>query len=428
MAMTIINGSNLAGLNFDERVSDRNIVKVIRSIQTMNNEATYKKIKGIDFLSQYMVNVEGLNGHTEAFKSNTAYFSDDGDFQDSTPSQERFDTWSYSRKGYTIKAADFTNKLLETAYESGKSLESIISERINTAMNSYIARYLPNVAYETLFKIRKGGSYYDEPRGFLYDVEVENMLKPGVDPTIKRNHYKAIMSPTVGPQYDDLFAMMEYLNEYEDIMESNIIMVGSLRSGWQLKKSIKADENVDKFAQKLEPSYLFGGVKFFINDFMPSDVIMFLDDDSNDLIKRLISPKPDRRGIALVKETGFEKLESIHDITNSVFKILPEGYHLNGRHKGLFMDLAPIRKWEEIEAKVKADINNPLYIPLALSLGEEKLTFALADKLFTDQASTAETAKIREAYAGLRLMEESGINKLRNWEKLLHGFWYRNMR
>lgn len=89
---------------------------------------------------------------------------------------------------------------------------------------------------------------------------------------------------------------------------------------------------------------------------MPKDWLLFVAGDADHLITKLVSPKPYLRGMAIYKEQGFQKLENIYDLAGSVFKIMPEGYHLTGRHYGAFLyigkDLgSPVTENERVTRK-----------------------------------------------------------------------------
>ena len=75
------------------------------------------------------------------------------------------------------------------------------------------------------------------------------------------------------------------------------------------------------------------------NDFVPSGMILFIAGEADSLVTKLISPKSDLRGMAAIKDNGFGVLKDLNDMVGTYFKIMPEGWHLTGRHFGLILDL-----------------------------------------------------------------------------------------
>lgn len=325
MSISVINGSNGVGTFLDNASPE--VIKIVTSLESMNNPNIIGKLKGMDFLSKFTRTIEGVQGHSEAFKANEAYVSDDGSFQDGLAYQESYGHWTFTRRGYTVKDKDFTHKMLVDADERGISVESLVNDRVKTIMDLYMNKYLPNVSYETLFTLPtlSGGDYYSEPKGFLKGQTVPDfMLKPGVDATVARNHYRCIASNS-GITMDDIEFAVEYMTEYMDIADSNIIALGTRGALFQLRNALAWEGNKDIFDRTGQPATDFAGVRFIINDYVPRNMLLFVDGSAPELITRLISPKPEYRGMAIVNEKGFAKLENVNDMVGSMFKIQPEG-------------------------------------------------------------------------------------------------------
>jgi hypothetical protein len=337
---SIITGSYTAGsITPIERITDHNIINIISTLETLNSPEVFNKIQGSGFLDSFIKEVPGLQGHTEGYKEYEVYASDDGLFQDADNYQERYITWSFYRKGYSVKGADFSQALIEDAYESGKDLTVLVNEKIEIIRRMYTQEYLPNVAYETLFTVPVSGGKYSDNFGFLRDVEVaDSMLKPFAENNV-RNHFMVSAAPGA-PTVDDINKVVEYLGEYKDITESEIIALGTRSTLATLKNTLEFEGNRDTFARTMQPTEEIAGVQFIKNDYMPKNVLLFVAGGASHLISKLVSPKPEMRGLALRKEQGtFQKLETVSDITNTIFKIMPEGYHLTGRHYGAFLGL-----------------------------------------------------------------------------------------
>lgn len=341
MAMNIITGSN--GIGDFLEIQDKNIVKIIKDLESMNSPLALPMLKGMDFLNSFTRQIEGVNGTTEGFQEYRVYASDDGSFSDALTYKESYAKWYFTRQGFVVKDKDFTQDLLQQAEETDQDLSVIVNEKIQAIAKMYLNGYLPNRAYETLFQIpAAGGEYRTAPIGFLRDVELSEewfKITPSSDAFLIRNHYRCIGNTTKGVLADDIEDMVEYLSEYNDISDSNIVGLGSRYSLYKLSNTLMDTVNKDIFNRTGQPTQDICGVQFIINEFMPKDWLLFVAGDAPHLITKLVSPKPYMRGMAIYKENGFQKLESIYDLVGSQFKIMPEGYHLTGRHYGAFLYL-----------------------------------------------------------------------------------------
>lgn len=343
MAITTITGSNGIGTFLEGMNQD--VITIVQGIQSMNDPRALAQIKGMNFLDTYIREVEGVAGHTEGFKEYKVYASDIGSYSDAISYKESYETWSFNRRGYALKDRDFTHEMIQEAYETGKSTAKLVDDRMMAISRMYLNQYLPNVAYETLFIVPEvGGRYYDEPTGFLRDVEIDpSMLKVYAQGKTLRNHYMQTENTQTGGgvSYEDIDHVVRYLSEYKDISDGNIIAIANGRTIFKLKSVFQYADNKDTFARTGQLFQEIVGVKFISNDFMPTDMILFLSGDVDSIITKLISPKADLRGVAMIKESGFQKLENISDLVGSQFKIMPEGYHLTGRHYGIFLNINP---------------------------------------------------------------------------------------
>lgn len=327
MAMNIITGSN--GIGDFLEIQDKNIIKIIRDLESMNSPQALPMLKGMDFLNTFIRQIEGVNGTTEGYQEYRVYASDDGSFADALTYKENYAKWYFTRQGFVVKDKDFTQDLLQHAEETDQDLSVIVNERINAIAKMYLNGYLPNRAYETLFQIPEaGGEYRTAPIGFLRDVELSEewfKLAPTSDEFLVRNHYRCIKDDNGLVSADDIEDMVEYLSEYNDINDGNIIGLGSRYSLYKLRSTLEDKANVDIFNRTGQPTQDICGVQFIINEFMPKDWLLFVAGDAPHLITKLVSPKPYMRGMAIYKEQGFQKLEDIYDLVGSQFKIMPEG-------------------------------------------------------------------------------------------------------
>ena len=115
---------------------------------------------------------------------------------------------------------------------------------------------------------------------------------------------------------------------------------------------------------------------------MPKDFLFFVAGEAPELITRLISPNPEFRGLAMTRTEAFQNFEKIEDLVGTFFKIMPEGYHLTGRHFGYF-----------------------LHMKKGIPHTDPKLV-----------------------EHGVHLMSEAGLEAIKNHRALLNGQWFRNLR
>lgn len=324
----MITGTNSAG-SFLEN-ADQNVVQIVSALETMNSSAVLPQLRGMDFLNTFVRNIEGTEGHTEGFAEYNVYASDDGSYADANTWQESYKKWTFNRRGYTVKDKDFTKELIREATEKKQDLGPIVEQRVKAIADMYLNRYIPNRTYETLFIVPEaGGEYTRKPEGFLRDVEVDpTMLKVGAQSAayLNRNHYRALADASAGITADDIEDIVEFMSEYRDVNDANIIAIASRRSIYRLKETLKYDGNVDVFNRTGQAADPICGVLFITNEYMPKDWILFLDGQTSGLITKLISPVPEFRGMAIEKEQGFASINSLYDLTGSFFRIQPEGF------------------------------------------------------------------------------------------------------
>lgn len=154
------------------------------------------------------------------------------------------------RRGYTVKDKDFTHEMLDMAYEENKDLSKIVSDRMIAISKMYLNEYLPNIAYETLFVVPEaGGRYYGNPTGFLRDVEVDpSMLKVYAQSTeaLSRNHYRTV-ADGVGVTAADIEDIVEFMSEYRDVTDGNIVGLGNRTALYKLQNTLLYAANKDIF-------------------------------------------------------------------------------------------------------------------------------------------------------------------------------------
>ena len=328
MLKTYINGSTFS----HEEIAlfkNQEVATVLEVIKTINENASRNTKMG--FLATYIEEVQGINGHMENHLSTIAAFGDDGDlFIEGDTVGEKMEQWTFTRRGYVLKAFDFATSLIEQAYEQSTSLMPIIERRMKTIANLYMGKYLPAIAYEALFEIVEGGTYFGQPKGFLKNVLIDSeMLRFNIDTDIPRNHYRAIAG-TTGITLADLNFFLDYMGQYADINESDVMLVGARLTLSALQTALAAPATVDTFNQTLVPTYTILGLKYVVESNIPKDILFFWNENADSVIKKLVSPKEDMRGIAVFRQEKFGKENFTFDVSMEIFsgakiKIMPEG-------------------------------------------------------------------------------------------------------
>ncbi|MGL5576781.1 MAG: hypothetical protein ACRDD8_05310 [Bacteroidales bacterium] len=358
--INVITGSNSLGSFFDLGKAETSLIKVVGAIESLNEPALINRLAGMDFLSTFIRNVEGLQGHTEGFEEHKVYVTDDGSYQDALNYEPKYRTWTFYRKGYIVKDIDFSMGVINHAAETKQPLSAIVAKRMDAIGKLYTLQYLPKVAYETLFfePRNKYGSYTDD-FGFLDGTLVDaQMMKPyGQEASnLRRYHWRGQLEDLL--TVHDFEKIVDYMSEYLDVSDSSIVALGTRATLSKLRSVINADVNLDIWDRTGQPAEEINGVRFVKNDFMPKNILFFVSGDAPELITKLISPNPDFRGVALTKVEAFTNFERLENLAGSFFKIMPEGYHLTGRHFGLFFHMAKGISVTDPEGNVHAGIMN----------------------------------------------------------------------
>lgn len=338
MAQSIISGYNG---NVTDNVLDESLSIILSELKNMN-EYTLGGSNELNFIKSILRTIEGVQGHREVFKVSKLYGTDDGSFSfDPDGHEEMLGSWSFARRGFVLKGLKFTYSLLSELEELKVSPLKFVKEKMKEMREFYIENYIPNVLYETLFKYpeytfgESKRSYYGNPFGFLRGENVrEDELKPYAKGDLERNHYRTIRSRHGIITKLDLFSISEYLSQYVDIKSENIVLQANRKQFNKIMYSLDIPYNSLEDNTYIE---IDKNLKIAVNNFMPNDWVLATDKDAKDIITKLYSPNEAYRGVAMVKEKGFIKLEDVFDLIDCEFKVMPEGYHLTGRRQGCFL-------------------------------------------------------------------------------------------
>lgn len=342
--INVITGSWSLGQHFSEMNMSQDLIKIVGSLEAVNDPSVIGRLAGMDFLSPFIRTIEGYQGHTEGFEEHKVHFSDEGSYQDATNYDKTYRTWSFFRKGWQVKDVDFSMGLMNEVKEKNGSFAEVINKQMDRIGAKYTLEYLPKIAYETLFYIpreaTKNGDYTAD-FGFLNGTLVDSeMLKPWAqDPdNLRRYHWRGLLGDTVTSA--DFEKAVDYMSEYMDVSDSNIVALGTRSTLSKMVETLQADVNIDIFERTGQPAQEIHGIRFIKNDYLPKNLLFLVAGEAQELITKLVSPNADFRGLALTKAEAFTNFEKIEDLAGTFFKIQPEGYHLTGRHYGMFLHLA----------------------------------------------------------------------------------------
>ncbi|MGL6131089.1 MAG: hypothetical protein ACRCZ9_05715 [Fusobacteriaceae bacterium] len=326
--VNVITGSWSLG-HFDKTNMSEDLIKIVGSLEGLNDPSVVSNLEGMDFLNSFIAEVEGYQGHTEGFEEHKVYFSDDGSYQDATNYDSKYRSWTFYRRGWQIKDVDFSMALINEVAEKRGSLAEVINKQMDRIGTRYTQHYLPKIAYETLFyepRVASRTGEYTADFGFLNGAIVDaEMLKPHAqDPNnLNRFHWRGLAGEKVA--YEDFEEMVNYMSEYMDISDSNIVALGTRATLAKLSQVFQYPANIDIFERTGQPAQEIEGVRFIKNDFFPKDLLFFVAGKAPELITKLISPNPAFRGLAITRVDAFTNFEKIEDLAGSFFKIMPEG-------------------------------------------------------------------------------------------------------
>ncbi len=323
--MYAITGSNYVGSWIKK--ADQSSLTILGALDAMNDPQRQAKVRGVDALYPFIDEVTGFNGHQEIFKNFKLYGVVDGEYNDAPGFKENYESWFYNREGVKLKDYEFTLGMITDAYERNANINELVKERIKAVGEWYLNNYLPGTWYSTLLtvpSISQASSFRAAPVGLLRDTPVDpSLLKPYAQSKTVRNNYKAVESATTGITVEDLEKWILEFTEFTGISDGNLVIYGTRGSIAKVRNTIDADVNKDVFNRTGKPSDVILGVQFVENDMIPPGKLLLLDGNMRNSLKHLVSPKPDLRGIAVVKDngSGFDKVETIKDYVGSFWKV-----------------------------------------------------------------------------------------------------------
>jgi hypothetical protein len=326
------------------KTADKNSMKIVGALDGMNNPKNQLKIRGMDDLLPFIGTVEGLNGEKKGFETNKIYGIEDGQYADAPAFKPTYESWNYTRSGVRLKDYEFTLSTITDAYERNIPIGDIVTERVKAVADWYMNSYIPSNWYQTLFRVptaQQSQSLRAAPVGFLKNTPVDrSFLKPQAKSNI-RNNYKAVSDVTDGLTIDDLEKIILEFTEFKGMSDGNLAIYGSRGSLAKSRGTIAADVNKDEFNRTGKPSDEILGVQFIQNDMIPSGKLLLFDGNMRQGLTHFVSPKPDLRGMSIVKDlgNGFDKIDSIRDYIGAYWRVMPEGRFIEDRWKFCWIDL-----------------------------------------------------------------------------------------
>lgn len=283
---------------------------------------------------------EGKEGTYDVFKDFQALFQEDSEHLDPEEFKEEYAKWYFTRKGYAIKTGSFDKKTFREAVEDGDEakLEKLVSDRTLSILNNYRNIYVPNIVFDCLLTTPTVGGGFYEKYGFVRNTPVKKSKLNNYDPaaadgakgSLIRNNFRAIAS-NLGLTLDDLTFVKSYMGEIEGIDESQLVVYGDAESIEEFRplfsqySPVQEEITVNGVNTGIQ-GWKIGGFTVVSTKFLPPKTLLFLNPDSKMLITKLISPKPEFRGIAIETIGDDEKLiGNVKGLQGAKIIIQPEG-------------------------------------------------------------------------------------------------------
>jgi hypothetical protein len=335
------------------------VTDVIENIQAGLDAVNYKsdtyeyKRQDLALIAPYITQVQGINNTVLAYEDFEVFFQDYSDFIDPLEYNESNEKWVLSCKSYAAKNGSFSPSWYKKTVKAKQDPYKKIMERTQAILKTYRNIFQPNFIWEEILRYPSSGGTYYEKFGALNAVAVKKSLIENYDSTasdgekgsLTRQHWRGISGAALGS--DDLKFVKEYLNEYLDIDTNDVRMVGNLTSKHEVE-TIFAD-NITKDRVTLGDVDIeveaVHGMPFLKTNMLPDNILMFyVADESKPLLAELVSDIAEFTGMTFENEKSYEKfnrLDSIDDLKDGKFVIEDIGEHLIGRHRILFLDIAP---------------------------------------------------------------------------------------
>ncbi len=334
--------------------------KLRRFVETVN-EYPYASSPQMKFLEKLVFTKAGRNGTREVFTFSASLFQKGGKWINPDATRESSWSWGFLMEEYTGKPVDISLLDAVQLEKNGGSIVPVFERQMTKLLQSYINIFLPNMLKSVLFNVPPAGGSYQDNFGLLRDVDVmpERLHNPDDTGTIPdgqpnstvRNHYRAISNPVVGVMPSDVVLMKDYLKEYVDNTDFEVICLSSPAFLTSLRKNAYTyDRYVDDEMIKGQTGLVIEGVKIipYEDYIIPNGFAIFLVDtsksaklDHNDaLFYRLIHDNPKFQGIDIVVGESDKYWDDVResDLKEVKLNIHDFGLYLVGRHRAIIVD------------------------------------------------------------------------------------------
>ena len=335
-------------------------LKLKKYVETVN-EYPYSKSPQYRYLEKLMFTKEGRNGLRETFTFSTSLFQKGGKWINPDATRESTWSWGFTMEEYAGKPIDVSVLDSVQIEKNGGSIVPVFERQMIKLLKNYRDIFLPNMLKSVLFNVPPTGGSYQDNFGLLRDVDVipERLQNP--DPTglvpdgqpysTVRNHYRCISNATAGVTPADFVLMKDYLKEYVDNDEYEVVCLASPAFLASIRKNAYTwDKYVDDEMTKGATGLVIEGIKVMpYEDYMiPNGFAIFLVDtsetaqvDHNDaLFYKLIHDNPKFQGVQIVVGTSKTYWEDVReeDLQEVKLTIHDIGIFLVGRHRAIICD------------------------------------------------------------------------------------------
>lgn len=348
------NGSVTAG-EYVSADHSRVVDELNVALDAVNAEDVEVGLNDMRVVMPFIMTKEGRPGVYEVYEDFEPFFQSDGAYLDPEEYKKTYDKWNFNRQSYTVKNSSFEPEMFKKWEENGVNPEEELMDKTMTIISKYNNIYKPNIIFETLMTVPTGGTGFYSEFGFARNTPVKQskLIDPDTGATAgdlgstTRNHFRAINSNT-GVSIEDVNFIKDYMAEYVDVDENNLICLGNssaltqfrnLYSDFSPTTEIILQDGIVDGVQSWEVD----GLTLIKTKMLPRNMLLFIDGGAPFMITKLVSKLEKYRGLAVQPENMLIKFADAMTLKGSKFIIQEEGYHLTGRLSGIWLDIDPAR-------------------------------------------------------------------------------------
>lgn len=353
MALTIINGLRDIG-KLGSEYYDKKLEDFILTLRAGNTAVERGTLPFLNFLQARTKTVNRVAGQPIPVERFNVFFTKGGYTDNGYGFDKYVDKFIMpSDEGLTAITYNYTTKEILKAREDGVDLVKKMTEELEAYMNVYQNNVLP---YQALITLMTGSSLstsipteatatsddnYVRSFGWLRGEDVSDFKKGHIQLT-NACHYRGTKGETFA--LSDIDDCVDLLKAYKDAsplkpfaLANNKTIRNTIASTleWSANRDqVLVEGNMLKYRTAMGCNWID------MDNYLPEGVIIFLDAQVVDLIIKAISPDPEQRGIAFVKDFIGEKnrLESAEDLSGGTVQVFPVEQIIAKRHMGVILD------------------------------------------------------------------------------------------